>query len=135
MFTYTFLTFCSHYLPGIISLVVVDIILRSVIRRIAGLDEQGTFLGFKKEFRSFIPILISIIIFVTGSVIAYYLVMGCMDGTFSPSIGRPGACSHHGGVRITNIEVVFEVVYALSIICSTLAEGWLIRKEEEKWRL
>jgi hypothetical protein len=22
----------------------------------------------------------------------------CSDGTFSDSIGRPGACSHHGGV-------------------------------------
>lgn len=51
----------------------------------------------KRTHMSFIP---TIFVFVLSMLIAFAVagVPGCSDGWASGSIGRPGACSHHGGV-------------------------------------
>lgn len=39
----------------------------------------------------------------------------CADGWASPSIGKPGACSHHGGVRGNEIYAV--LILGASVVC------------------
>ena len=45
--------------------------------------------------------------------------LACEDGWKSPSIGKQGACSHHGGVR--NDWGVFFLVLSLSVVSGVLA--------------
>lgn len=48
---------------------------------------------------------------------------GCNDGWSSSSIGRMGACSHHGGVNHTSGFIAF--------IFATIVSGWLLFKMNE----
>lgn len=77
---------------------------------------------FKSESIKF-NIIISAIIGIVMSAVGTY--RGCADGWLSTSIGRQGACSHHGGVKtflniygstslaisITIIVITFIVIY------------------------
>ncbi len=40
--------------------------------------------------------------------------VSCMDGWSSPSIGRSGACSHHGGVNTLpqDLAIIFSCIVA-----------------------
>jgi hypothetical protein len=44
----------------------------------------------------------------------------CKDGWKSPSIGRPGACSHHGGVKTS--------VLPLLVLLTSIGAGTLVGK-------
>ena len=50
-------------------------------------------------FRS--PIFYTVLAFVISSVVIGIILpeLACMDGWKSPSVGKSGACSHHGGVN------------------------------------
>lgn len=65
-----------------------------------------------------------------GSYVLLSLMAGpakCNDGTYSASIGRRGACSHHGGVDTTRDAIAFW----LSIFASVFA-GKFISKRQSK---
>jgi hypothetical protein len=49
--------------------------------------------------------------------------LACGDGWVSPSIGRQGACSWHGGVRIVPLSLVFIVSLAAAFVSSKIAAG------------
>jgi len=47
----------------------------------------------------------------------------CSDGWISPSIGLPGACSHHGGVDMTKRILSFAAATILGIVsCGKVRE-------------
>jgi len=49
--------------------------------------------------------------------------MACGDGWVSPSIGRQGACSWHGGVSIVPLYFVFLVSLVAAFVSSRIAAG------------
>ncbi|MDM3689583.1 hypothetical protein O9501_18315 [Proteus mirabilis] len=67
-----------------------------------------------------IPLLVWIFIFIG---IKLVFGSGCNDGWSSSSIGRMGACSHHGGVNHTSGLIAF--------ILATIVSGWLFFKMDE----
>lgn len=52
----------------------------------------------------------------------------CADGWHSPSIGRSGACSHHGGVHQP-----YAWLALLGSITGGIAVGLLTARIEKKW--
>lgn len=56
----------------------------------SGDSDRGTKFGGLLPFVVGVAVFIGVALVLPGS--------GCADGWSSPSIGRPGACSHHGGV-------------------------------------
>lgn len=67
-----------------------------------------------------IPLLLWMVIFIG---IKLVLGGGCNDGWSSSSIGRMGACSHHGGVN--------HIPGLIAFILATITSGWLFFKMDE----
>lgn len=57
----------------------------------------------------------------------------CEDGWHSPSIGRQGACSHHGGVDDSAQKLVGLVSTAISVVSGLFVYGWLDERQRRKW--
>lgn len=62
-------------------------------------------------------ILVGIILLITVNIVGNKIVgpIRCEDGWHSPSIGRQGACSHHGGVDTTPRDTIFFLSFVFSI--------------------
>nr|VFJ77486.1 MAG: hypothetical protein BECKFW1821C_GA0114237_112510 [Candidatus Kentron sp. FW] len=64
---------------------------------------------------------------ITASVTLFTVGLGthrsCADGWISPSIGKQGACSHHGGV-IVNLNDFGWIMLILSIAFLVIAAFW-----------
>lgn len=67
-----------------------------------------------------IPLLVWMFIFIGVKLV---LGGGCNDGWSSSSIGRMGACSHHGGVN--------NMPGLIAFILATIVSGWLLFKMDE----
>lgn len=67
-----------------------------------------------------IPLLVWMFIFIGVKLV---FGSGCNDGWSSLSIGRMGACSHHGGINNTPGLIAF--------ILATVVSGWLLFKMDE----
>ncbi|WP_218066286.1 hypothetical protein [Escherichia coli] len=67
-----------------------------------------------------IPLIVWMFIYIS---IRFVFDGGCNDGWSSSSIGRMGACSHHGGVNHTSGFIAF--------IFATIVSGWLLFKMNE----
>jgi hypothetical protein len=60
--------------------------------------QEKQILNTRRHFFAFLGIVVGILLFFTYRAIYPIEPYRCADGWHSPSIGRPGACSHHGGV-------------------------------------
>jgi|LULX01.1.fsa_nt_gb hypothetical protein len=78
-------------------------------------------------FRS--PIFYAVLAFVISSVVIGIILpeLACMDGWESPSVGKSGACSHHGGVN--------RIPVTIGLIVSFVFSFWVwkkFKKNEDK---
>ena len=73
------------------------------------------------------PIFYAVLAFVISLIIIGTLMpaLVCMDGWQSGSIGKQGACSHHGGVNYMPVVLGVIISYAISFFV------WKIAKKNE----
>lgn len=59
----------------------------------------------------------------------------CADGWASPSIGRPGACSHHGGVSGNGVYAI--LILGASVVCGVFVARQFVPQGRilEPWNL
>src|SRR4030095_8895708 len=68
-----------------------------------------------------------VVFFALGSLVPH---AACRDGWNSPSIGRQGACSHHGGVEGHEVLNVF--VFGLSVAAGVFTSSLLSRNDKSR---
>jgi hypothetical protein len=89
----------------------------------------------KKRIRIITPFRVGLLAFLLSLFVMSGLVgpATCVDGWHSPSIGRPGACSWHGGVDRSSGDAVLIGSVFLGVVCAA-ATGYLSFKWENRGR-